>query len=108
MNNRGGPVGQAVSRPPFPLIEAHTLNATKPLICMAVLEAVYLFCLLLVCTEGRYVNQIFWAVRKRPQGAANGTRFVPGGCSGNQWQGLFRLPAIGDLLKHFERNNRRI
>jgi hypothetical protein len=86
MKSRGGSVEQVVSRPPFPLIEAQNLNAPKPLICMAVLEAVYLFCLLLVCTEGRYVNQIFWAVRKLPQGVANGTRFVPGGCSGNHWQ----------------------
>jgi hypothetical protein len=89
MKARGGPVGQAVSRPPFPLIEAQNLNAPKPLTRMAVLGAVYLFCLLLVCTEGRFVNQIFWAVRKPPQGIANGTRFVPGGCSGNQWQGCF-------------------
>jgi hypothetical protein len=96
MNNRGGSVEQLVSRPPFPIIEAQTLNAPKPLICMAVLEAVYLFCLLLVFTEGRIVNQIFWAVRKLLQGVANGTRFVPGGCSGNHWQRMFRLPASGD------------
>jgi uncharacterized membrane protein YgcG len=96
MKARGGSVGQVVSRAPFPLIEAHTLNAPKPLICMAVLEAVYLFCLLLVCTEGRYVNQIFWTVRKLSQGVASGTRFVPGGCSGNHWQYgvLVRLPVV--------------
>jgi hypothetical protein len=86
MYNRGGSVEQAVSRPPFPLIEAQTFNAPKPLYGMAVFEAVYLFCLLLVCIEGRYVNQIFRTVRKLSQRSANGTRFVRGGCSGSQRQ----------------------
>jgi hypothetical protein len=70
MKARGGSVEQVVSKPSFLSFEAQDLNAPKPLICMAVLEAVYLFCLLLVCTEGRYVNQIFWTVRKLSQGVA--------------------------------------
>jgi len=53
-------------------------------------EAVYSFCLLLVFTGGRNVNQIFWAVRKSLQWVANGTRLVRGGCSGV-------LPAVGIL-----------
>jgi nucleoside permease NupC len=92
MNYRGGSVEQAVFSPPFPLIEARNFNATKPFICMAVLEAVYLLCLLLVCTEGRYVNQIFRAVRKLRQQGANGMRFVWGGCSRNHRQMKKILP----------------
>jgi hypothetical protein len=105
MKNRGGSVEQVVSKTHFPLIEAQTLNAPNPIIFMAVLEAVYLFCLLPVCTEGRYVNRIFWAVRKLLQRVTNGTRFVRGGCSGNQWQRREIVFAIGDLLKHFGRDN---
>ena len=74
----------------FPTFEARNLNAPKPFICMAVFEAVYFLCLLLVCTEGRNVNQIFRAIRKLPQRVANGPRFVRGGCSGV-------LPAVGIL-----------
>ena len=97
MFTRGGSVEQVVSSPPFPLIQAHNLNAPKPLY-MAVLEAVYFLRLLLVFTEGRIVNRIFRAVRKSLQRVANGTRFVRGRCSGNQWQRLFRRPAIGDFF----------
>ena len=100
MKNRGGSVEQVVSRPPFPLIEAHNLNAPKPLYCVAVLEAVYLFFLLLVFKEGRNINQIFRAVRKLSQRIANGTRFVRGGFSGNHWQACFQVfrLASGDFF----------
>jgi hypothetical protein len=98
MKNRGSPARQAVFSPPFSLVEAHDLTAPKPLSSMAVLEAVYLFCLLPVCAGGRYVNWIFRAVRKLPQWVANGTRFVQGGCSGSHWQSMFRLPAGGDFF----------
>jgi len=90
MKNRGGAGAQAVSSPPFPLIQARNLNAPKPLICMAELRqsisSVCCWCF----TEGRFVNQIFRAVRKSLQRVANGTRFVRGGCSGV-------LPTVGIL-----------
>jgi len=98
MNNRGGAGAQVVFSPPFPLIGARNPNAPKPLIRMAALEAVYFFRVLLVFTEGRFVNRIFRAVRKPLQRIANGTRFVRcGGFSGNRWQSMFRLPADGDF-----------
>jgi len=90
MNTRGGAWAQVVSSPPFPLIGVRSPIAPKPLICMAAFEAVYSFRLLLVCMEGRNVNQIFQPVRKSAQRVANGTRFVRGGCSGV-------FPAVGIL-----------
>jgi len=94
---RRGPAGQEVFQTSFSSFEVQTLNAPKPFICMAVLEAVYLFRLLPVCTKGRYVNRIFRAVRKLRQRVADGTRSVRGGCSGNHWRRMFRLPANGDF-----------
>lgn len=106
MFTRGGSVERVVSRPPFPLIGAHNPNAPKTFIRMAVLEAVYFLCLLLVFTEGRIVNLIFQAVRKSLQWVANGTRFVQGRCSGNHWQSMFRLPTSGDFLNMGFRHGR--
>jgi hypothetical protein len=100
MYTRSGAWAQVVSSSSFPLIGVRSPIAPNPIIRMAALEAVYLFCLLLVCTEGRCVNQnqIFKPVRKSAQRVANGTRFVRGGCSGNHWQSMFRLPASCDFL----------
>jgi len=99
MKIRGGAGAQVVSLPPFPLIGARNPNAPKPFTFMSALEAVYFFRVLLVFTEGRFVNRIFRSVRKSAQRVANGTRFVRcGGFSGNHWQSMFQLPADGDFF----------
>lgn len=88
MENRGGAVALFELLLPQILMLA-TLTLQNPKYALAV-EAVYLFCLLLVFTEGRNVNRIFQPVRKSAQRVANGTRFVRGGCS-------VVLPAVGIL-----------